>query len=156
MWGEMVMKKIMIIDDDTTSLAIARALLESEYKVITMQSGLQALGYLQDHQPPELILLDMVMPGTSGMDVLKSLKETPKLAEIPVIFLSSMEGIEFEVEGFTHGAEDFIQKPIHAQLLKMKISRQMYIRQLKEENQFLHRKLQLLKIKIEAVLDHLI
>ena len=145
----------MIIDDDTTSLAIAKALLESEYEVVTMQSGLQALGYLQDHQPPELILLDMVMPGTSGMDVLKALKEIPKLADIPVIFLSSMEGMDFEVEGFTHGAEDFIQKPIHAQLLKMKIRRQLYIHQLKEENQLLQRKLQLLKIKIDAVFDNL-
>lgn len=151
----MVMKKIMIIDDDTTSLAIAKALLESEYEVVTMQSGLQALGYLQDHQPPELILLDMVMPGTSGMDVLKALKEIHKLADIPVIFLSSMEGMDFEVEGFTHGAEDFIQKPIHAQLLKMKIRRQLYIHQLKEENQLLQRKLQLLKIKIDAVFDNL-
>ena len=149
------MKKIMIIDDDTTSLAIDKALLESEYEVVTMQSGLQALGYLQDHQPPELILLDMVMPGTSGMDVLKALKEIPKLADIPVIFLSSMEGMDFEVEGFTHGAEDFIQKPIHAQLLKMKIRRQLYIHQLKEENQLLQRKLQLLKIKIDAVFDNL-
>ena len=149
------MKKIMIIDDDTTSLAIAKALLESEYEVVTMQSGLQALGYLQDHQPPEVILLDMVMPGTSGMDVLKALKEIPKLADIPVIFLSSMEGMDFEVEGFTHGAEDFIQKPIHAQLLKMKIRRQLYIHQLKEENQLLQRKLQLLKIKIDAVFDNL-
>ena len=149
------MKKIMIIDDGTTSLAIAKALLESEYEVVTMQSGLQALGYLQDHQPPELILLDMVMPGTSGMDVLKALKEIPKLADIPVIFLSSMEGMDFEVEGFTHGAEDFIQKPIHAQLLKMKIRRQLYIHQLKEENQLLQRKLQLLKIKIDAVFDNL-
>ena len=149
------MKKIMIIDDDTTSLAIAKALLESEYEVVTMQSGLQALGYLQDHQPPELILLDMVMPGTSGMDVLKALKEIPKLADIPVIFLSSMEGMDFEVEGFTHGAEDFIQKPIHAQLLKMKIRRQLYIHQLKEENQLLQRKLQLLKIKMDAVFDNL-
>ena len=149
------MKKIMIIDGDTTSLAIAKALLESEYEVVTMQSGLQALGYLQDHQPPELILLDMVMPGTSGMDVLKALKEIPKLADIPVIFLSSMEGMDFEVEGFTHGAEDFIQKPIHAQLLKMKIRRQLYIHQLKEENQLLQRKLQLLKIKIDAVFDNL-
>lgn len=149
------MKKIMIIDDDTTSLAIAKALLESEYEVVTMQSGLQALGYLQDHQPPELILLDMVMPGTSGMDVLKALKEIPKLADIPVIFLSSMEGMDFEVEGFTHGAEDFIQKPIHEQLLKMKIRRQLYIHQLKEENQLLQRKLQLLKIKIDAVFDNL-
>lgn len=149
------MKKIMIIDDDTTSLEIAKALLESEYEVVTMQSGLQALGYLQDHQPPELILLDMVMPGTSGMDVLKALKEIPKLADIPVIFLSSMEGMDFEVEGFTHGAEDFIQKPIHAQLLKMKIRRQLYIHQLKEENQLLQRKLQLLKIKIDAVFDNL-
>ena len=149
------MKKIMIIDDDTTSPAIAKALLESEYEVVTMQSGLQALGYLQDHQPPELILLDMVMPGTSGMDVLKALKEIPKLADIPVIFLSSMEGMDFEVEGFTHGAEDFIQKPIHAQLLKMKIRRQLYIHQLKEENQLLQRKLQLLKIKIDAVFDNL-
>lgn len=155
MGWKMVMKKIMIIDDDTTSLAIAKALLESEYEVVTMKSGLQALGYLQDNQPPELILLDMIMPGTSGMDVLKALKEVPKLADIPVIFLSSMEGMDFEVEGFTHGAEDFIQKPIHAQLLKMKIRRQLYIHQLKQENQLLQRKLQLLKIKIDAVFDNL-
>ena len=78
------MKQIMMIDDDPISVAIVKAWLASEYEVITNASGLQALGHLQKNEPPDLILLDIVMPGTDGMQVLKVLKETPRLATIPV------------------------------------------------------------------------
>lgn len=70
---ELQKKRIMIVDDDETSLAIATAMLEDDYEVVAAKSGLQALGRLQEEKMPNLILLDMVMPGTSGMDVLKAI-----------------------------------------------------------------------------------
>ncbi len=69
------MYKIMIVDDDPTSLAIGKALLSGEYEVLTMKSGLQALGYLKEYDSPDLILMDMVMPTKSGQDVLKILQK---------------------------------------------------------------------------------
>ena len=145
--------KIMIVDDDATSLAIAKAILEEEFEVITAGSGISALGYLKGGEHLDLILLDMIMPGTSGMDVLKTLKQTPELSQIPVVFLTSMEGIDFELEGFINGAEDFLQKPVHAGLMKMKIKRQLYIHRLKEENQFLQQKLQTVRNEIDRIFE---
>lgn len=149
-------KRIMIVDDDATSLAIATAMLEDDYEVVTAKSGLQALGCLQGKDVPDLILLDMIMPGTSGMEVLKTLKETPGLRQIPVIFLTSMESVDFKLEGFINGADDFLQKPIHAELMKMKIRRQLHIFQLEQENQLLQQKLQLLRNRIDKVFDEVI
>ena len=83
----------------------------------------------------------MLMPGTSGMEVLKTLKSTEGLRRIPVIFLTSMDDVDFKLEGFTNGADDFLQKPVHAELMKLKIRRQLYISQLKQENQILQKKL---------------
>lgn len=152
---ELQKKRIMIVDDDETSLAIATAMLEDDYEVVAAKSGLQALGRLQEEKMPNLILLDMVMPGTSGMDVLKAIKSTPRLAEIPVVFLTSMEDVDFKLEGFTNGADDFLQKPIHAELMKMKIRRQLYLFQLRQENQILQEKLQTIRSKIDKVFDEI-
>ena len=65
------MRKILIVDDDVTSVAIVKALLSDEFDVVTANSGLEALGHLQKDPDLSLILLDMIMPGASGMDVLK-------------------------------------------------------------------------------------
>lgn len=146
-------KRIMIVDDDATSLAIAEEMLEDDYEVSTASSGVQALGSLKSDQAPHLILLDMIMPGTSGMDVLKTLRSTPRLMKVPVIFLTSMESVDFKLEGFTNGADDFLQKPIHAELMKLKIRRQLYIAQLQQENQVLQMKLQTIRSRIDKVFD---
>lgn len=146
-------KTIMIVDDDAISLAIAKELLMGDYEIAAMQSGLEALGYMEGHAKPDLILLDMIMPGTSGMDVLKELKSNPELSHIPVIFLTSMEGVDFEIEGYINGVADFMQKPIHAELLKLKIKRQFYIQQLRQENQFLQEKIQNIRLRLEDIFD---
>lgn len=141
----------MIVDDDSTSLAIGKALLESEYQVILMKSGLQALGYLKRNSKPDIILLDMIMPGTSGMDILKMIKKDENLCEIPVLFLTSMDDYSFEIEGFTFGAVDFIQKPVIPELLKLKIKRQIYILNLKRENRYLTDKLDRIKRQVDLI-----
>lgn len=98
------MKKIMIVDDDVTSVAIVKALLEPEFEVVSANTGVEALGELQRSPDLNLILLDMVMPGVSGMDLLKVLKKSENWSNISVIFLTSLEGVDIELEGFTNGA----------------------------------------------------
>ena len=115
------MKKIMIVDDDVTSVAIVKALLEPEFEVVSANTGVEALGELQRSPDLNLILLDMVMPGVSGMDLLKVLKKSQNWSNISVIFLTSLEGVDIELEGFTNGASDFLQKPVNAELLRLKI-----------------------------------
>lgn len=116
------MKKIMIVDDDVTSVAIVKALLEPEFEVVSANTGVEALGELQRSPDLNLILLDMVMPGVSGMDLLKVLKKSENWSNISVIFLTSLEGVDIELEGFTNGASDFLQKPVNAELLRLKIN----------------------------------
>lgn len=145
------MYRVMVVDDDSTSLAICKALLSSVYEVILAKSSLEALGYLKSDQKPDAILLDMIMPGTNGMDMLKILKKDSYSFEIPVIFLTSMEDDEFEVEGYMNGAVDFLKKPVQPDLLKMKLARQIYISNLRKENMFLKRKLAMIQSQVNMI-----
>ncbi len=148
------MKKIMIIDDDVTSVAIVKALLEPEFEVVSANTEVEALGALQCS--PDLILLDMVMPGVSGMELLKVLKKSENWSNISVIFLTSLEGVDIELEGFTNGASDFLQKPVNAELLRLKIKRQLFIQDLKAENQHLQKTLQTLHSRIDQIFNEVL
>ena len=83
------MKKIMIVDDDVTSVAIVKALLEPEFEVVSANTGVEALGELQRSPDLNLILLDMVMPGVSGMDLLKVLKKSQNWSNISMPYFKS-------------------------------------------------------------------
>lgn len=135
------MYKIMIVDDDPTSLAIGKAHIQNDYFPILMKSGVQALGYMVHNPLPDIILLDMLMPGTSGMDVLRVLKGTEAYSHIPVLFLTSMDDMNLETQGYTLGAVDFIHKPIIPVLLLKKLERQIYILELERENAKLREKI---------------
>ena len=124
--------KVMIIDDDEMTLDIIRALLEDDYEVIKMKSGVEALSKLKASPDVDIIILDMMMPEIDGLRVLKSLKEDPVLSKIPVILFSSLDGNNFEAEGYISGASDYIRKPVYAELLKLKIQRQLYFSKIKK------------------------
>ena len=149
------MKKIMIVDDDVTSVAIVKAL-EPEFEVVSANTGVEALGELQRSPDLNLILLDMVMPGVSGMELLKVLKKSQNWSNISVIFLTSLEGVDIELEGFTNGASDFLQKPVNAELLRLKIKRQLFIQDLKAENQHLQKTLQTLHSRIDQIFNEVL
>ena len=95
----------------------------------------------------------MVMPTKSGQDVLKILQQDPKLCNIPVIFLTSMEGRNFELECLQLGAVDYLQKPVNAELMKIKVRRYIQVVEIKRQNEFLKRKLFELKTRVNKIFD---
>lgn len=139
------MYRIMIIDDDPTSLAIGRALLEHEYELTLVRSGHQALGSLDGDNIPDIILLDIIMPDMNGIDVLMTIKKNNRLKDIPVIFLTAESSLNKAVQGFSCGASDFVEKPVDPDLLRIKIKQQIYILELKHENDAMKETLRLLK-----------
>lgn len=139
------MHKVMIIDDDPVSLSIGRAFLEDHYQVILVRSAQQALGTLRSEVLPDLILLDMLMPGISGLEFLKMIKQDEGMRQIPVIFLTGERTVDLEIEGYSNGAVDFLLKPVNSYLLKLKIEQQISYVEIKCQNKELKRRLELLE-----------
>jgi len=113
-------KTIFVVDDSHTNLYAAEEALENFYNVITVPSGEKCIAML-DKLTPNLILLDIEMPGMDGFDVLKFLKEHPKHKDIPVIFLTALMDNALEARGFEMGVMDFIIKPFSASVLLNRI-----------------------------------
>jgi DNA-binding response OmpR family regulator len=112
---------ILVVDDDHHNLFVVQRRLESyEYQVITASSGDTALE-LAEANKPELILLDVKMPGMDGFEVKKRLGRIEATRDIPVIFLSDRVQIEIKVEAFNLGADDFLAKPYHPEELLARI-----------------------------------
>jgi adenylate cyclase len=104
--------RILVVDDTPDNLYLMSALLEDTYDVGTAESGVQALEMAQSATPPELILLDIMMPEMDGYEVMRRLRQNPVTAAIPVIFLTALTSIEEEQFGLDLGAVDYITKPI--------------------------------------------
>ncbi len=104
--------RVLVVDDTPDNLLLMSALLEDRYEVSTAEGGAQALEIAQGANPPELILLDIMMPGMDGYEVMRRLRASPATANIPVIFLTALTSIEEEQFGLDLGAVDYITKPI--------------------------------------------
>ena len=105
-------RTILIVDDNPENLTVLGELLCERYAVRAANSGARAL-QLASHAPlPDLILLDIMMPGMSGYQVLEQLQETPPLRDIPVIFTTAMSSEDDEQRGIVLGAVDYITKPL--------------------------------------------
>lgn len=102
---------VLAVDDNPRNLQLISSLLnQNGYKVVVASSGENALKYLSIKRP-DLILLDVMMPGMSGYEVCEKVKQTPSLADIPIIFLSAKSDLNDIVKGFKLGAADYISKP---------------------------------------------
>lgn len=106
------MSTILIVDDDPTARETVTAILEGEnYQLELAKDGFQALQML-DHIQPDLILLDIMMPGMNGFDVCRRIRSTPKLAEVPIIILTALDDRDSLLRGIESGADDFLTKPV--------------------------------------------
>ncbi|GAB0056591.1 Sensor histidine kinase RcsC [Candidatus Magnetaquicoccaceae bacterium FCR-1] len=103
--------KVLIIDDETVSIDVLSGLLRPFYRVVSAKSGESALARLDTQTLPDLILLDVIMPGLDGYQVCERLKLNPRTRDIPVIFITSNASEEDETRGFEVGAVDYITKP---------------------------------------------
>jgi putative two-component system response regulator len=117
-------ESILCVDDEPSNLALLRRMLQGEHRVTFARSGIEALE-LAAKTCPSLILLDIGMPGLSGLEVCKRLKAEPRTAEIPVIFVSGMDDGESAREGFDAGAVDFIGKPLSTPIVRTRVRAQL-------------------------------
>lgn len=117
---------ILIVDDDKSNLMIAQKLLSEEYRVAVVNSGELALKYMEKNEP-DLILLDIQMPGMSGFEVMNKLRENEAWKKIPVIFLTADKSEETEEACFGLGAVDYIGKPFVPVIMQQRIRRTIEI-----------------------------
>ncbi|MHB8058090.1 MAG: response regulator [Desulfuromonadaceae bacterium] len=111
---------ILIIDDEPLSVAMLANLLEEEYRILTALSGQEALDIISRNLP-DLILLDILMPGMDGYEVFHNIKRNPDLKDVPVLFITALGAEECESEGLEMGAGDYITKPFNTALVRLRV-----------------------------------
>jgi len=116
----MKQKTLLIIDDEAANLAVLKSILGDTYKLYFLKSGADTLRMTKKHKP-DLILLDIVMPGMDGFEVLSMLKKDKETERVPVMFISGLNDAKKEEQGLKLGAIDFISKPFSPSIVLERI-----------------------------------
>lgn len=125
--------KILLVDDNPTNLKVLSSnLADQNYKLLVANSGEWALS-IAEKAVPDLILLDINLPGMNGFEVCEKLKANPITKEIPVIFLSALDDIESKVQGFHVGGIDYITKPFYKEEVQVRVETQVQLAKLKKK-----------------------
>lgn len=125
--------RILIVDDDHLNIKLLTIFLREDYKITAVNNGESALEAVQDNLLPDLILLDIMMPGIDGYEVCKRLKENERTQNIPVIFVTAVKEIEDAARGFKMGAVDYIEKPLNPLLVKARVDLHIKLHQTMQE-----------------------
>lgn len=132
---------VLIADDDSLNLSILCKLLQPHYVVLSAVSGEHALQLADGTPKPDLILLDVLMPGMDGYDVIARLRDNPATRDIPVIFITGLDSIENEEKGLKLGAVDYITKPYRAPIILARVHTQLELKRardgLRDQNAYL-------------------
>jgi two-component system, NtrC family, sensor kinase len=146
---------ILLVDDHTINLTIFGQALAPHYKVLVATSGERALQIVNSTPRPDLILLDVMMPGMDGYQVIQLLKENPETREIPVIFVSALNSDSEEEKGLQLGAVDYIYKPCHFSILLARVRTQLELKKsrdwLQNQNAFLETEIQRRQLENQQV-----
>ena len=148
---------VLAVDDSSDNLWVLSGLLKPKYRVKLANSGEKALQLVHAGAPPDLILLDVMMPGMSGHEVCRQLKDAPATRHIPIIFLTAMVGADNETHGLEMGAADFITKPINPSVVLARVATQLQAKAgadfLRNQNQFLDTEVQRRTRELAAIQD---
>lgn len=112
---------ILIVDDTPDNLHLLSHLFKEDYQVRVANNGEKALAFCCSDDPPDLVLLDIMMPGMDGFEVAQRMREHPTAESIPVIFVTAMSGDDARLKGLELGAVDFVTKPIDPAVLKPRV-----------------------------------
>jgi len=126
--------QILVVDDDLMSLEMLLEILAEEWDVLTARSGLETLTLLTYTQP-DLILLDIVMPGMDGYALFREIRALPQYAETPILFLTCLEEHRSEALGLEMGAGDYITKPYNPHLVKLRVRNHLLIKRQQDKLQ---------------------
>jgi len=124
---------ILVVDDAPENIDVLRGLLHEEYVLRPAISGELALRLVLIDPMPELILLDVMMPGMDGYEVCRRLKDNPRTQSIPVIFVTAKAETKDEVHGLSLGAVDYLTKPVVPAIVKARVSAHLALRQVRRE-----------------------
>ena len=127
--------KILIVDDELVSRMTLQKLLESIAECTAVESGEDALKVALSDNPPDLILLDILMPGIDGFEVCAQLKAAALTKDVPVIFLSANTEVEDKTRGIEMGAVDYITKPFHKAEVKARVRTHLALKKMREDLQ---------------------
>lgn len=112
--------KLLLVDDEPANLQVLRHILHEDYRLLFARDGQKALE-LAAQERPDLILLDVMMPGLSGLEVCRGLKSEALTRAIPVIFVTALTDVQDEAKGFEVGAVDYIAKPVSPPIVKARV-----------------------------------
>jgi serine phosphatase RsbU (regulator of sigma subunit)/CheY-like chemotaxis protein len=130
-------KTVLLVDDAPSNIQAANSILKDIYKIRIATNGAKALELMKVAPSPDLILLDVLMPGMDGYEVCTRLKADPETRDIPVIFLTGQTDIEDETRGFDVGAVDYIHKPFSPAVMKARVQTHLVLREKSRENEAL-------------------
>jgi len=124
---------ILVVDDEAVNRELLKAILEEAgYEVAQSDNGVSALAQATS-APPDLILLDLRMPGLSGLEVCEQLKRDPATQAVPVIVVTAHGEVTHKEAALTRGADDFVTKPVNAGDLRARVSAMLKVRRIREE-----------------------
>jgi phosphoserine phosphatase RsbU/P len=124
-----VQKLILIVDDTPVNIGVISGALKDSYKTKVATNGEKALALASAEEKPDLILLDIMMPGMDGYEVCSRLKADPATSEIPVIFLTGQTSAEDETRGFEVGAVDYVHKPFSPAVVNARVRSHILLRE---------------------------
>ncbi|OEZ80429.1 cyclic di-GMP phosphodiesterase response regulator RpfG [Janthinobacterium sp. HH104] len=148
---------ILVVDDTPDNLLLMANLLKDSYTVKAANNGEKALRIARDAPPPDLILLDIMMPGMTGHEVAQALQGDPATRDIPIIFLTAMASSEDETHGLELGAADYITKPISPPVVLARVRTQLKVKDaadfLRDKNEYLEQEVQRRTRELGAIQD---
>lgn len=124
-----ITQKILIVDDERLNINVLADLLKPKYKIMAAINGTQALKAARSANPPDLILLDIMMPEIDGYEVCRQLKSDDATKDIPIIFVTAMGQVEDETKGLALGAIDYLTKPISPAIVEARVKTQLALKQ---------------------------
>jgi DNA-binding response OmpR family regulator len=129
-----IIQTILIVDDEPTSINVLNEVLKDSYKIVFAKDGAGGIKIVLSDTPPDMILLDIVMPGIDGYEVCKKLKKDDHTKNIPIIFITAKGKEDDETKGFELGAVDYITKPFNPVVVKARVKAHL---ELKRHRDFL-------------------
>ena len=148
---------VLVVDDTPDNLTLMGGLLRDHYHVKVANHGEKALKIAQGDNPPDLILLDIMMPGIDGYEVCRRLKAHSATRDIPVIFLTARSDPDDERQGLALGAVDYITKPISPPILLARVATHLALKAtadfLRDKSAYLEREVALRTLEVQAIQD---
>ncbi len=148
---------ILVVDDTPDNLALMSSLLKDRYKVKVANHGDKGLRIAMSDTPPDLILLDIMMPDIDGYEVCRRLKSNPRTQHIPVIFLTARSEVEDETQGLELGAADYITKPISPPIVLARVQAHLALKAtadfLRDKSVYLEQEVAKRTLDVQAIQD---